>query len=457
MFSLVVLAGSAVSATPQEYVVGFRPGAMCTTDLDNDGDIDMAVIVQHWDTTRVILLTNDGNGVFAVTDTLEIEVPGPYNASSGGLIAADFNGDGLPDIATPSLMDRKLSVFYSSGNLQYEPETKYGVTYQPQGTVPADVDNDGDLDVVLYCTGYLLLGVLRNDGTGNFSSQDTVVLDSPPWGVTSADLDNDGDLDLAVPNALWWLPDGPIFDSSITVCLNDGTGDFSRQEVYYSHGLEEGTILAADMNGDGASDIFVTDDLSRHSVLLNDGVGAFTRTGPFNTPDYGYESRSAVVSDFDIDGIPDVLLFDHIMEGATKKYRVIAFFNDGSGSLNGVVHLTTETRMGSIVSADFDADGYPDYAFSDAGGNTVAVVLHGGCCGLYTGGFTGNVDKDRFGKRTLSDISRLIDNVYLTHAAIPCPADGNTNGDPDGRINLDDITRLIDFVYLSHTPTAPCR
>jgi hypothetical protein len=79
-----------------------------------------------------------------------------------------------------------------------------------------------------------------------------------------------------------------------------------------------------------------------------------------------------------------------------------------------------------------------------------------GCCGEYTGGYTGNTNCDTDGKRNLADITRLIDRVYVSQASLCCEPNGNTNGDPGGLINLADITRLIDYVYVSHAETAPC-
>jgi hypothetical protein len=77
------------------------------------------------------------------------------------------------------------------------------------------------------------------------------------------------------------------------------------------------------------------------------------------------------------------------------------------------------------------------------------------CCGMYTGGMTGNVNCDFNGDRNLSDITVLIDHVYVTHSALCCLLNGDVNGDHQGP-NLGDITRLIDFVYIGGEETAPC-
>ena len=85
------------------------------------------------------------------------------------------------------------------------------------------------------------------------------------------------------------------------------------------------------------------------------------------------------------------------------------------------------------------------------------ITVEGNCCGLYTGGVTGNTDCDPGGNRDLADITRLIDRVYISQRSLSCEANGNTDGSSDGEINLSDITRLIDFVYVSHRELSACQ
>jgi hypothetical protein len=78
------------------------------------------------------------------------------------------------------------------------------------------------------------------------------------------------------------------------------------------------------------------------------------------------------------------------------------------------------------------------------------------CCGLYYEGYTGNVNCSEDGLVTLSDITGLIDHIYISKQELCCHLNGNTNGSPDWLLTLDDITRLIDHVYISRAPTALC-
>ena len=56
-----------------------------------------------------------------------------------------------------------------------------------------------------------------------------------------------------------------------------------------------------------------------------------------------------------------------------------------------------------------------------------------------------------------SDLSALIDNLYITLAPLCCPKEANVDGSPDGGIDISDLSALIDYLYVSFTPTAACQ
>jgi hypothetical protein len=78
------------------------------------------------------------------------------------------------------------------------------------------------------------------------------------------------------------------------------------------------------------------------------------------------------------------------------------------------------------------------------------------CCGQYIGGITGNANCSEDGKLTLSDITALIDHVYISKLPLCCQAAGNVNGSPGCKITLSDITGLIDAIYISKAQPALC-
>ncbi|MDD5427306.1 MAG: SBBP repeat-containing protein, partial [candidate division Zixibacteria bacterium] len=80
----------------------------------------------------------------------------------------------------------------------------------------------------------------------------------------------------------------------------------------------------------------------------------------------------------------------------------------------------------------------------------------GDACETCCVGTTGNADCSMIDEPDISDITRLIDYLYISHTPLCCPeeADVNASGGPDPDIS--DITRLIDYLYLSHTPLPDC-
>ena len=61
-------------------------------------------------------------------------------------------------------------------------------------------------------------------------------------------------------------------------------------------------------------------------------------------------------------------------------------------------------------------------------------------------------DFNEDGKITLSDISRLIDFLFVSQSPLEEYPAGNVNGSEDGKITLSDVSRLIDHVYISRQP-----
>ena len=157
------------------------------------------------------LYRNEGNGRFTnVTDAAGIS---RADGAGLGVAAADYNGDGWPDIyvandATPNQLwvNRHDGTFVDEGVLSGSALNAAGNPEGSMGVASGDADNDGDED--LFVTNIIgeTFVLYVNDGHGNFEdARVRAGLAAPTAGVTGFgtdwfDYDQDGWLDLFVAN-----------------------------------------------------------------------------------------------------------------------------------------------------------------------------------------------------------------------------------------------------------------
>lgn len=78
----------------------------------------------------------------------------------------------------------------------------------------------------------------------------------------------------------------------------------------------------------------------------------------------------------------------------------------------------------------------------------LAVPIQSCCIGS-----TGNVDGD--GGVDISDLTFLIDHLFINFPEIPCVEEGNVDG--DGGIDISDLTFLIDHLFINFPDLPACR
>jgi len=79
-------------------------------------------------------------------------------------------------------------------------------------------------------------------------------------------------------------------------------------------------------------------------------------------------------------------------------------------------------------------------------------ISYGGCCV----GLTGNVNCSADEEPDISDITRLIDYLYLAKNALCCSEEADADGS-GGEPDISDITAIIDYLYISHTLLVTCQ
>jgi hypothetical protein len=277
-------------------------GDVAVADFNGDGKPDLA-LANHL--RGLIALVADGSGGFTEWGKgLDFQVPGQEGADAGGgfssrtLEAADWNGDGRPDLIALGEGPRMAaSAGPGGGGRVATAGTAYGVkVYLNQGDgtwvaanessrlfgddlAVADFTNDGHLDMIL---GTSVLGeeeILRIGGAegGGWAKADLPGLRPTSYvgAVDVADLNHDGKLDLAVG---YLSREAGEWRTGIDVFLAQAGGGWDRKGVAAIEGRPWLTALdSGDLDGDGKLDLAATTGEGEVWIFLGKGDGSFAR------------------------------------------------------------------------------------------------------------------------------------------------------------------------------------
>jgi hypothetical protein len=181
---------------------GTEPTSVSIIDLNGDGVPDL--LVGNFGNcglkNTVGTLLGNGDGTFQPAKVTNVNVKCGVNAASQNLIAADFNGDHIPDIAV--MVNGGVAIFLGKGDGTFSTPGKfYQVGCGSYGGLAADFNGDGIPDLVLVgnCTTSYV-SVLVGNGDGTFQPPAKFAVGSLPVWLTVADFNGDGKPDIATVN-----------------------------------------------------------------------------------------------------------------------------------------------------------------------------------------------------------------------------------------------------------------
>jgi hypothetical protein len=292
-----------------------------------------------------------------------------YYQSDGnvwGIVAADFNHDGILDLAFTDLY--QVGIMLGKRDGTFEAARYFGAPNALRLAV-GDFNGDHNLDLAVVesaGTGNSSLGIFLGDGQGNFKSAGTYELGVESTSLAVADFNGDGRLDVAVTSRLGYGKNGYV--GSILVFFGKGDGTFGKPDTYWLGG-QPYAVAAGDFNRDGHPDLAVVQFGGRSvSIFINDGNGKFTHTRTYKC---GGEGDYVAIADLRHDGKLDLI----ISAGGAGEIAVL--LGNGDGTFGNASFYTTEP-LGQgpqgVAIADF------------RGGNRdIAVVLSNGYPGLFYG------------------------------------------------------------------------
>ena len=228
-----------------------------TADFNGDGLPDVAVLGEE--TKSIEILMGRGDGGFETKQSIPVE------GFAGCIATADFNHDGKADlVACNYRADGKHSVeiYLGNGNGTFRPERAYALDARAHSVAIADFDGDGNPDLAA-ATSQNRVAVLKGNGDGTFRPPASFESGEANTFVTTADIDRDGRPDLVALGA---------GDGSLSFLRGNGDGTFGAPQTWKT-GKSAGLVAVGDFDGDGRLDVAVSD-------MSGDTVSVFLNRSP---------------------------------------------------------------------------------------------------------------------------------------------------------------------------------
>jgi len=366
------------------------------TPPDASGNLDL-LFVDALNPANVWTVLGNGDGTFSQTPTSVAVSGGPLS----NVVFADFNGDGVLDFAATQKSTAGLNTIYQDaiflgqangtylpGTLLTNPDLAYDICNNSVG----DLNGDGKPEIVsANCSGVGAAGTLTvylNNGDGTFhtgvyysagtESVDNTVANIAPQAVTIADVNGDGLNDIVSSN-----PKG----GDVTILLGNGNGTVNVPTVGYSTGgTPKTSALVADFNGDGLADIIVPDNEFSFAYLQGYGDGAFRSAMDYYSPvpgGYGAGATTMATGDFNGDGHPDFVLGNVGYNNPSGSLiGITVFLANPDGSLKPGANYGTSGAYQGVAVGDFNGDSKLDIAAVNQSNGGVQI-WHGDGTGAF--------------------------------------------------------------------------
>ena len=358
------------------------PWLVSIADINGDKKMDV-VLTDFWG--EIWTFYGKGKGTFTAGPVYPLQY---WDSAPSNVILADFNGDGALDIfkAGDHYWKGQVTLGRGDGTFQTNQAYGWGVTGFGNNLVTADFNGDGFPDVAFSwakSNGMPAFGVMLGSSHGALAAPTYVTYLSstcsasyPEW-IATGDVTGDGKADIVATIQNYSGTGCPI--NEVAVFTGKGTGKFNKP-VFYATGasVQSNDVFLADVNGDGKSDIVISNADGTISLLLNKGKGTFgTASLITSVAALSPHLNALAIADFNGDGKLDIAAASYYPGSYSNNVYIL--LGKGDGTFQAPITVAAappNVDTATLAAGDFNKDGKTD----------LLVTLEGstGCSG-YTG------------------------------------------------------------------------
>ena len=188
--------GDGTFAAPVFYACGLSPSGIATADFNQDGKLDLVITDSPYPTGEHALNILLGNG----DGTFQPDLGSAPGESFMAPAVADFNGDGILDLAIPAVVDNEVKIFLGRGDGTFQNSLSLASQISPSQVAVTDFNGDGNLDLVVASQNASNVDVFLGNGGVSFQSPVLLSTDFRPIVLALGDFNGDGRIDVATAN-----------------------------------------------------------------------------------------------------------------------------------------------------------------------------------------------------------------------------------------------------------------
>jgi acetyl esterase/lipase len=377
--SILLGHGDGSFGLPHGYSVGRNPQSIAVGDFNGDGISDLAVA--NHDSSSVSILLGNGDGTFAPASNIAV------GGAAAFVVAADFAGNGRQDLAVAAVDSSPyqrgtVSILLGNGDGTFRAGQSLAVGRGLTSMVAHDFSGDGVPELAVAGSLTDTVSILLGRGDGTFTPDRNYPVEGRVQSMAVGDFNGDGVADLVTVSDY----------AAVSVLPGNGDGTFQTTRYFWG-GANPVSVAVGDFNRDGADDLAIAQNFTNQvSVLLNngpqqgDGVAVFRDivyyNGEYSNPER--ENLDVYVPPDRTDFPVVFLVFGGMYRNGAKSrqaylaqtlaregYGVVAINHRvADGSLQQIVFPANEVDVARALSWTY-------HHIADYGGDPGKIVLMG--------------------------------------------------------------------------------